>query len=74
MSRTEQVILTNMCMITDGQQVLVQDRNSKKWPGVTFPGGGGLCHNNDRCLKRCQIKDLSVLQSVIKEEKFIFYL
>ncbi|HEM3897667.1 TPA: DNA mismatch repair protein MutT [Streptococcus suis] len=40
MSRTEQVILTNMCMITDGQQVLVQDRNSKKWPGVTFPGGG----------------------------------
>ncbi|WP_256867085.1 NUDIX domain-containing protein, partial [Streptococcus suis] len=30
---------TNMCMITDGQQVLVQDRNSKKWPGVTFPGG-----------------------------------
>ncbi|WP_029187569.1 hypothetical protein [Streptococcus suis] len=36
MSRTEQVILTNMCMITDGQQVLVQDRKSEKWPGVTF--------------------------------------
>ena len=29
MSRTEYVILTNMCMITDGQQVLVQDRKSK---------------------------------------------
>ncbi|HFI0358459.1 8-oxo-dGTP diphosphatase [Streptococcus sp. 2022WUSS135] len=39
MSRIEQVILTNMCMITDGQQVLVQDRKSKKWPGITFPGG-----------------------------------
>ncbi|WP_105143866.1 8-oxo-dGTP diphosphatase [Streptococcus suis] len=39
MSRTEQVILTNMCMITDGQQVLVQERKSAKWPGVTFPGG-----------------------------------
>ncbi|NQJ03567.1 8-oxo-dGTP diphosphatase [Streptococcus suis] len=39
MSRTEQVILTNMCMITDGQQVLVQDRKSEKWPGITFPGG-----------------------------------
>ncbi|HEM3490246.1 TPA: 8-oxo-dGTP diphosphatase [Streptococcus suis] len=39
MSRTEHVILTNMCMITDGQQVLVQDRKSKKWPGITFPGG-----------------------------------
>lgn len=39
MSRTEQVILTNMCMITDGQQVLVQERKSAKWPGITFPGG-----------------------------------
>ncbi|HEL1961014.1 TPA: 8-oxo-dGTP diphosphatase [Streptococcus suis] len=39
MSRTEQVILTNMCMITDGQRVLVQERKSAKWPGVTFPGG-----------------------------------
>lgn len=26
-------------MITDGQLVLVQDRKSKKWPGITFPGG-----------------------------------
>lgn len=26
MSRLEQAILTNMCMITDGQRVLVQDR------------------------------------------------
>ena len=26
-------------MITDGQRVLVQDRKSEKWPGVTFPGG-----------------------------------
>ena len=39
MSRTEHIILTNMCMITDGQLVLVQDRKSKKWPGITFPGG-----------------------------------
>ena len=28
-----------MCMIMDGQRVLVQDRKSEKWPGVTFPGG-----------------------------------
>ena len=33
------IVLTNMCMITDGQRVLVQDRKSEKWPGVTFPGG-----------------------------------
>ncbi|HEL9639427.1 TPA: DNA mismatch repair protein MutT [Streptococcus suis] len=39
MSRREQVVLTNMCMITDGQQVLIQDRKSEKWPGVTLPGG-----------------------------------
>ncbi|CYU43407.1 8-oxo-dGTP diphosphatase [Streptococcus suis] len=39
MSRREQVILTNMCMITDNQRVLVQERKSAKWPGITFPGG-----------------------------------
>ncbi len=35
----EQVILSNMCMITDGQRVLVQERKSAKWLGITFPGG-----------------------------------
>ncbi|WP_431522884.1 hypothetical protein [Streptococcus parasuis] len=39
MSRREQVVLTNMCMITDGQRVLVQERKSEKWSDVTFPGG-----------------------------------
>lgn len=32
-------MLTNMCMITDGSKVLVQDRKNPDWPGVTFPGG-----------------------------------
>ena len=35
----EQVILTNMCMICRGNQVLVQDRVDPKWSGITFPGG-----------------------------------
>lgn len=40
MSRTEQVILTNMCMVTDGKDnVLLQDRNDPGWPGLVFPGG-----------------------------------
>ena len=39
MARTEPVILTNMCMICDGDNVLVQDRRNPDWPGVTFPGG-----------------------------------
>jgi len=39
MSRTESVILTNMCMIYDGDKVLVQDKCDDSWGGVTFPGG-----------------------------------
>ena len=35
----EQAIFTNMCMITDGERILVQDREDPNWPGVTFPGG-----------------------------------
>ena len=39
MARIEPVILTNMCMITDGENLLVQDRLNPNWPGITFPGG-----------------------------------
>jgi 8-oxo-dGTP diphosphatase len=39
MARTETCVLTNMCMITDGSRVLVQDRADPNWPGVVFPGG-----------------------------------
>ena len=35
----EQVILTNMCMVYRGNQVLVQDRIDPNWSGITFPGG-----------------------------------
>ena len=28
-----------MCMVYDGDRVLVQDRVDPDWPGVTFPGG-----------------------------------
>lgn len=37
--RTETVTLTNMCMICDGEKILVQDKVDKEWGGVTFPGG-----------------------------------
>ncbi|NJP40251.1 8-oxo-dGTP diphosphatase [Oscillospiraceae bacterium HV4-5-C5C] len=33
------VELTNMCMITQGDKVLVQDRLDPDWRGLTFPGG-----------------------------------
>ena len=40
MKRSERVVLTNMCMVYDGQgNILVQDRLDPEWPGVTFPGG-----------------------------------
>lgn len=39
MSRTETVTITNLCMVCDGDKVLVQDRKKSDWPGLTFPGG-----------------------------------
>ena len=39
MSRLIPVTLTNMCMVYDGDRVLVQDRVDPDWPGITFPGG-----------------------------------
>ena len=31
--------IVNMCMIRDGEHVLVQNKTSKTWGGLTFPGG-----------------------------------
>ena len=35
----EKTEFTNMCMICDGNKVVVIDRKKKDWPGITFPGG-----------------------------------
>ena len=39
MAQEETAISTNMCMITDGERILVQDRKDPAWSGITFPGG-----------------------------------
>lgn len=39
MDRSEKVILTNMCMVYDGDRVLVQNRLKAGWSGIAFPGG-----------------------------------
>ena len=40
MSRSEHVILTNLCMVYDHDgNILVQDRLAPDWPGLCFPGG-----------------------------------
>ena len=35
----EKVEFTNMCMICDGDKVLVQNKVNCDWAGITFPGG-----------------------------------
>lgn len=39
MSKIEKVEFTNMCMVYDGDKVVVIDRQKNDWPGITFPGG-----------------------------------
>lgn len=39
MNRAERVTLMNMCMIYDGDRVLVQDKVGGSYTGITFPGG-----------------------------------
>lgn len=40
MERSEQVVLTNMCMVEDGRgRILVENRRDPAWPGIAFPGG-----------------------------------
>ena len=35
----ETVEFTNLCMVRDGERVLVIGRKKEDWPGITFPGG-----------------------------------
>ncbi len=39
MSRTENVELTVLCLITDRSRLLLQNRTKKDWQGYTLPGG-----------------------------------
>lgn len=39
MGRTEHVELTTLCLIRRGEEILLQDRLKKDWPGLTLPGG-----------------------------------
>ena len=37
--KPEKTIFTNICLVYQGDQILVQERHKKDWPGLTFPGG-----------------------------------
>ena len=39
MKRTENVELTVLCLIQDGDRILLQNRVKKDWQGYTLPGG-----------------------------------
>lgn len=39
MGRTENVELTVLCLITDGDRILLQNRTKNDWQGYTLPGG-----------------------------------
>lgn len=39
MRKLEKTTFTNICLIYDGDNILVQERTKKDWPGLTFPGG-----------------------------------
>jgi len=39
MRRTENVELTVLCLIEDGDKILLQNREKKDWRGYTLPGG-----------------------------------
>lgn len=38
-SRSEKAIVTVLCMVYEGNKILLQDRVKKDWRGFTFPGG-----------------------------------
>ena len=54
----EQVVFSNMCMIVDGNRILVQNRVDKNWSGYVFPGG-----HVETCETFCQ----SVIREVYEE-------
>lgn len=39
MNKCEKAIITVLCMVYDGNKILLQDRVKKDWSGLTFPGG-----------------------------------
>lgn len=39
MNRTENVELTVICLLTDGDRMLLQNRTKKDWQGYALPGG-----------------------------------
>lgn len=74
------VKVSNMCMIRDGEYVLVQKRTKNDWPGITFPGGKleadeSIYHSCIREVKEetglevSELKCKGIIHYELKEEK-----
>lgn len=63
-----------MCMIRNGDQVLVQRRTKNDWPGITFPGG--KLEANESIYTSCvrEVKEeTGLVVSQLKEKGIIHY-
>lgn len=66
--------LTNMCMIEKENQVLVQLREKKDWPGITFPGGKVEMHESiyDSCVREVK-EETGLLVSNLQFSGIVHY-
>ena len=59
MSRTEEVILTNMCLIEDGQgQIVMQIRDPERYAGRVQPYQEAISKQVNRCMRQSCAKCL----------------
>ena len=85
MKRTQNCILTNICLIYNKNRILVVDRKKKDWPGLTFPGGHIEKNENfDEAVKR-EVKEetgLTIYKPVLcgieefkteKEDRYLMF-
>lgn len=81
------VKISNMCLIRNGEQIVVQKRTKKDWPGLTFPGG--KLEKNESIYESCirevkeetglvidhlQLKGIIHYELADEEERWIIYL
>lgn len=76
------IILTNMCLIRKGDEILVQNRTKKDWPGLTLPGGKTEIYesieesvirevNEETGLKLLNVRDIGYIEWLIDGDRHL---